>query len=539
MIESAENKLTFVVGAERGFPFPIAFYDPGNIDCYIRIDDVERKLAEDEFKVEEKSDYSHGANITLLLDPLPTGATLAIMRKIAIEQTLSLPFNGKLPSKSLEQSLDKLTMICQQQQEAIARSLTVGVTDTGFSAESLVESVQQSAQDALLNAQKSVESAADAAGQAVQAAVSSNNALTAANIANHYKAEANAAALKATGIPIGSVYTCLGQLPPDGAFLLNGQTIENCREEYREFWQWLTGGEAAGIPVYKEFTMPTLTENGTPGGKQYAVQDLTFNSSLAYRIFSADKQALPPEWEERPGSINLIFYSPVTLRLDHIVLEPAIVGGSTQDLAYCYIKAGTDGTDWENLAAYEYNPGVPKETATIEIPQSAKVYKYFQFTFMLRSGAGYSGDYRLPYITLYGEEYLYTGTGGCSAPLLTNDEYDRQIALYGVCGGVVIDEDTGSVRLPTWKFQAQLPNTLQARGNSTALGVTDGSKQMGLEMTSTALHAYESLYASAAGTVPATKTGGANALALTSDATKSGVVTDVVSAPLPIYRRRQ
>jgi hypothetical protein len=41
------------------------------------------------------------------------------------------------------------------------------------------------------------------------------------------------------GNPIGSIFSYPSARPPEGAYLLDGQTIYNCRETYKEFWAWL------------------------------------------------------------------------------------------------------------------------------------------------------------------------------------------------------------------------------------------------------------------------------------------------------------
>lgn len=39
---------------------------------------------------------------------------------------------------------------------------------------------------------------------------------------------------------LGEIFAYPGAIPPEGAYLLNGQTITNCREFYQKFWEWLT-----------------------------------------------------------------------------------------------------------------------------------------------------------------------------------------------------------------------------------------------------------------------------------------------------------
>lgn len=123
MIESTSNKLSFVIGETPVFPFNIRFFKPEDIKCYIQSDGIERMLDAREFSIENKSEYDHGANITLLMDPLPVGSTLIIVRECEIVQDVSFPTNGKFPSKGNENALDKLTMIAQQLAEKLSRAL--------------------------------------------------------------------------------------------------------------------------------------------------------------------------------------------------------------------------------------------------------------------------------------------------------------------------------------------------------------------------------------------------------------------------------
>lgn len=45
---------------------------------------------------------------------------------------------------------------------------------------------------------------------------------------------------------IGEVFGSLSAQPPEGAYLLNGQTIYNCKTLYPDFWDWLTTKVSAG-----------------------------------------------------------------------------------------------------------------------------------------------------------------------------------------------------------------------------------------------------------------------------------------------------
>lgn len=65
------------------------------------------------------------------------------------------------------------------------------------------------------------------------------------------------------GMPIGTVFSYASATPPEGAYLLNGQTIENCDTLYPEFWNWL---QTADIRKISEETYETyLSQYGYCG----------------------------------------------------------------------------------------------------------------------------------------------------------------------------------------------------------------------------------------------------------------------------------
>lgn len=70
-----------------------------------------------------------GGNV--IVTPAPaSGERLTLSRKLALTQGLSLPNTGLFPAPSLEARLDALTMMCQQLQEQINRSITLNITST-------------------------------------------------------------------------------------------------------------------------------------------------------------------------------------------------------------------------------------------------------------------------------------------------------------------------------------------------------------------------------------------------------------------------
>ena len=70
-----------------------------------------------------------GGSITMLVAP-PTGTTLTILRNAPATQETDLIPNDRLPAESLEDALDKLTMLVQQLDEENNRALKFATTDS-------------------------------------------------------------------------------------------------------------------------------------------------------------------------------------------------------------------------------------------------------------------------------------------------------------------------------------------------------------------------------------------------------------------------
>lgn len=171
MIETTLNKVVYeVTGNSNIFAFPIRFFQPSDIVCYL--DD--KKLNPDtDFSVETKEDYSSGANITLNVDG-KIGSKFVIMRVLPEIQETSLPVFGKLPSSSIEIQLDKIVMICQQMREMIDRTIKVDPS-ADKSPDELIQEIMDSRSDAMEAAENAsaARNAAEAAAQKVTRTYSS------------------------------------------------------------------------------------------------------------------------------------------------------------------------------------------------------------------------------------------------------------------------------------------------------------------------------------------------------------------------------
>lgn len=159
------------MGESAVYPFPYRILQKSDLKCYLAEGNNERQLTESEFSVEDKEDYSSGANVTLLLNPLPAGAALVILREVPYTQDCDLPNAGKLPSESLEVQLDRTTMQIQQLKEEVDRAISVPPTSLMSPTEYLQVNIKvaEQAKDICLN------SAVSAANSAQTAAVCERN----------------------------------------------------------------------------------------------------------------------------------------------------------------------------------------------------------------------------------------------------------------------------------------------------------------------------------------------------------------------------
>ena len=356
MIESTSNKLSFVIGETPVFPFNIRFFKPEDIKCYIQSDGVERMLNAREFSIENKSEYDHGANITLLMDPLPVGATLIIIRECEIVQDVSFPINGKFPSKGNENALDKLTMIAQQQAEQISRCLKSSVGNA--SPDEIVENISKNvtaAQRASAEATKAGEAASAAAAEAVKAA---KDAIEAAGKAQSFG-----------GTSIGSFITSPSPIPPPGAYRLNGQTIACGEELYRDFFEWVT---TSGVRIIDNDTYESeLTETGVCGG--FVV------TGTSVRLPSNTKGTL---WGSDEGNGGQSFAA----GLPNITGDVGVLmtgGGDynkgafqTTDTAYNWYGGGSASVTWADFDASRCNDAYG--AADTVQPTATGVYFYIQ-----------------------------------------------------------------------------------------------------------------------------------------------------------------
>lgn len=130
-VASATDRAPYATnGVTNSFPVPFYFLEDGDLSVtYVAADGTATALTlTTDYTVSGAGDEAGGAVVTATT--YPTGGFIVIKRAVAIVQETAFPANTPLPSDSLERALDRLTMIAQQQQEVLDRTLTVPDTGT-------------------------------------------------------------------------------------------------------------------------------------------------------------------------------------------------------------------------------------------------------------------------------------------------------------------------------------------------------------------------------------------------------------------------
>lgn len=206
-------------GSQTTFPFDFPVTDAESVKVYLNGALVE-------------SGVSVGKGEVTFSTPPSSGSTVIILRRVAITQETDIQNNTAFYPEIIETALDKLTMICQQFDEELDRCISVPVGENDVSPSTLLEGIFAASESAAGAVDKANEAVDRAEKVADEIADKVENVETAVD-----KVEA---ALKASaGIPIGAIFPFPASVPPEGAYLLNGQTIYGCNELYPKFWEWV------------------------------------------------------------------------------------------------------------------------------------------------------------------------------------------------------------------------------------------------------------------------------------------------------------
>ena len=117
-------------GATTAFSFPYRFIANSDLTVIkIAADGTETTLTLNTNYTVTGADDDAGGVVTLSVAPL-SGQRLVIYRALAITQEVDYITGDPFPAETHERALDRLTMVAQQQQDAIDRSAKLPVTST-------------------------------------------------------------------------------------------------------------------------------------------------------------------------------------------------------------------------------------------------------------------------------------------------------------------------------------------------------------------------------------------------------------------------
>lgn len=300
------------------------------------------------------------------------------------------------------------------------------------------------------------------------------------NVLGHVKIDGKSIQIDSNGVikaiggrGIGEIFAYPSALPPAGAFLLNGQTIPNCQEAYKEFWNWLTSqiGEYETVSIYKPWTQTPLTADGTIGGSDYAVEPsgTIVSGHNAWESFNMTQGNADTVFAlDNVTSGYVTYYSPVPLRINSVTFTRATNGTNADKIISYVISGSNDNSTWTELASGDFTDLSASATLNIPIDSSkySTNYSYKYYKFYGANGGG--ADNTFPKIYLYGEEFVRTmqeSNGYIRA--INAEEYEVEIAEYGACGAFVVSGS--NVRLPN------LSNAFIQGSNGSDIGKTMGA----------------------------------------------------------------
>ncbi len=153
------------------YTFPIATTDGSDVLVYLTDPDDVRTLLTSNYSVDVAGSQVLYPIVTdPIIDPLPTGWKITLLRMEPLTQLMDLLNQGAFNAETLETAFDKLTMICQQLQDQVTTLVAEGLT--GEAGILLIEQLNQLVADALTSKNESAASAVESAASAVAAAAS-------------------------------------------------------------------------------------------------------------------------------------------------------------------------------------------------------------------------------------------------------------------------------------------------------------------------------------------------------------------------------
>ena len=134
-VASTTNKATYSGnGTTTVFTVPFYFLAAADLQVILRSGATETVQTLTTQYTVTGAGVPSGGSVTMLTAP-PSGTTLTILRNVEATQETDLLPNDRLPAESLETALDKATMLIQQLDEEVGRSLKYPATDAAMSAQ--------------------------------------------------------------------------------------------------------------------------------------------------------------------------------------------------------------------------------------------------------------------------------------------------------------------------------------------------------------------------------------------------------------------
>ena len=280
------------------------------------------------------------------------------------------------------------------------------------------------------------------------------------------------------GLSIGTIFSHVSSKAPAGAHLLDGHTIT--KKAYSEFWTWLEKemGEMVDTPLYKSWTMPSLTADGTLGGDTYAAEAsaAVVNGYNAYKSFDGTHGGANTFAAiAKTTSGSLTFYSPVKLKVTSLLFKNSTSSVAKNLPVTFEIFGSNNGTDWTSLVSGNYESTVTSATQEVHIPESKYDvtnvgYEYFKI--YVENGGGTNIDF--PEITIYGQEYYRTAqVSNGFIRVIDAKYYEEEIAEYDFCGAFVVTEN--DIQLPDYRNAFLMGGDASNKGTAIAAGLPDHS----------------------------------------------------------------
>ena len=145
-VSSTTNKVSLSGnGTQDTFAYTFKIFEDGDLDVYIRDDEGTEtlKTITTHYTVTGAGNEA-GGNVVFTGGNIPASTEdVIIQRKLDLTQGTDYVENDPFPAESHEEALDRLTMIAQQMQEEIDRSIKASVTNTFANSEFTVDSTDR------------------------------------------------------------------------------------------------------------------------------------------------------------------------------------------------------------------------------------------------------------------------------------------------------------------------------------------------------------------------------------------------------------